>query len=158
MSPRPKKAQQVQSNVNVILIVFFDCEGIKHHKFLLRSQTVNKEYYLRWWNAARGSEEKKDWYACVCVCVWGGEWLLHNDNAPVYSILLFCDFLTKHETTLIPQPLHLPDLAIANFFLFAKIKSVTKGWWFESDEEIKETSLAEQCSIPKEAFQECFQN
>ena len=47
MSPRPKKAQQVQSNVNVILIVFFDCEGIKHHKFLLRSQTVNKEYYLR---------------------------------------------------------------------------------------------------------------
>ena len=92
---------------------------------------------------------------CVCVCVGG---LLHNDNAPVHYTLLFCDFLTKHKTTLISQPLHLPDLAKADFFLFTKLKSVTKGWWFESDEEIKETSLAELCSVPKQAFHIRFQN
>jgi hypothetical protein len=57
----------------------------------------------------------------------GGEWLFHHDNAPVHSTLLFCDFLTKHETTLNPPPLHLPGLAIANFFLFTKLKSITKG-------------------------------
>jgi hypothetical protein len=30
-SPRPKKAQRVQSKVNVLLTVFFDYRGIVHH-------------------------------------------------------------------------------------------------------------------------------
>ena len=46
-SPRPKKARQVRSNVKVMLTVFFDFDGIVHHEFLLRGQTVNKEYYLQ---------------------------------------------------------------------------------------------------------------
>jgi len=46
MSPRPKRAWQVQANVKVMLIVFFDCVGIIHHKFLRCGQTVNMEYYL----------------------------------------------------------------------------------------------------------------
>ena len=29
--PRPKKARQVQSNVKVLLTVFFDCNGVVHH-------------------------------------------------------------------------------------------------------------------------------
>jgi hypothetical protein len=33
--------------VKVKLVVFLDCEGIIHHKFLPRGQTVNKEYYLK---------------------------------------------------------------------------------------------------------------
>ena len=35
--PRPKKAQQVRSNVKV---------GMVHHEFLPQGRTVNKEYYL----------------------------------------------------------------------------------------------------------------
>jgi hypothetical protein len=46
MSPRPKMVQQVWFNVNVMLTVFFDFEGIIHHEFLPCGQTVNKEYYL----------------------------------------------------------------------------------------------------------------
>ena len=46
-SPRPKKARQVQSNVKVMLTVFFDINGIVHYEFLPRGQTVNKEYYLQ---------------------------------------------------------------------------------------------------------------
>ena len=41
--PDPKKAWQVRSNVNVMLIVFFDYDGIIHHEFLPCGQTVNKE-------------------------------------------------------------------------------------------------------------------
>jgi hypothetical protein len=33
-SPRPKKARQVRSNVEKILIAFFDAEGLVHHEFL----------------------------------------------------------------------------------------------------------------------------
>jgi len=44
-SPRPKKAQQVKSNVKTMLITFFDIVGLVHHEYVPRSQTVNKEFY-----------------------------------------------------------------------------------------------------------------
>jgi hypothetical protein len=45
-SPRPKKAQQVQSKVKVLLTFFFDYCGIVHHSYAPEGQTINKEYYL----------------------------------------------------------------------------------------------------------------
>ena len=44
--PRPKKASQVRLNVKVLLTVFFDCNGVKHHEFLPQGRTFNKEYVL----------------------------------------------------------------------------------------------------------------
>ena len=32
--PRLKNARQVRSNVKVLLTVFFDCNGVVHHRFL----------------------------------------------------------------------------------------------------------------------------
>jgi len=46
-SLRLKKAHQVWSNVKVILTVFFDFNGLVHHEFLPRGQTVNKKYNLQ---------------------------------------------------------------------------------------------------------------
>ena len=40
--------------------------------------------------------------------------------------LLIREFLTKHETTVVPQPPYSPDLAPADFFLFSKLKSSLK--------------------------------
>jgi hypothetical protein len=40
-SPRPKKAWQVKS----MLIVFFDIDGLVHHEYVPRGQTVNKEFH-----------------------------------------------------------------------------------------------------------------
>ena len=42
----PKKARYIWLNVKVLHTIFFDCNGVVHHKFLLQSRTVNKEYYL----------------------------------------------------------------------------------------------------------------
>jgi hypothetical protein len=46
-SPRPKKVQQVCSNVKAMLTVFFDCDSVIHHEFLSRGQMVNKQCYLK---------------------------------------------------------------------------------------------------------------
>ena len=59
-SPRPKKAQQIRSNMKVMLTVFVCFEGEIHHEFLPLGQTVNKKYYSEGdEKAERGSEEKK---------------------------------------------------------------------------------------------------
>jgi len=46
LSPRPKKGCQVQSKTKIMLLAFFDSEGIVHHKYAPDGQTINKEFYL----------------------------------------------------------------------------------------------------------------
>ena len=42
--PDPKKPQKVWFNVEVMMTVLFDCEGVVHHEFLPHDQMVNKDY------------------------------------------------------------------------------------------------------------------
>ena len=44
-SPRLKKVRQVKSNVKTMLIAFFDIDGLVHHEYVPRGQTVHKEFY-----------------------------------------------------------------------------------------------------------------
>jgi transposase len=50
--------------------------------------------------------------------------MLHADNAPTHTSLLICQFLVKHETTVVPQPPYSPDLAPADFSFIPQIKNV----------------------------------
>jgi len=45
-SPRPKKGHQVRSKTKVMLMAFFDSEGIVHHEYAPNGQTINKEFYV----------------------------------------------------------------------------------------------------------------
>ena len=44
--PCTKKVWQSYSKIKTMLTVFFDWEGVVHHKYTPPGQTVNKEYYL----------------------------------------------------------------------------------------------------------------
>jgi len=43
--PRAKKVRQSRSNIKVVMIVFFDLDGIVQAEFVPRNTTVNSEYY-----------------------------------------------------------------------------------------------------------------
>ena len=45
-SPRPKKVRMQKSQVKVMLISFFDYQGIVHHEYVPRGQTVNQQFYI----------------------------------------------------------------------------------------------------------------
>jgi len=121
-------------------------------------------FYLvaRWWTRNIIWRWRKGWqrhWEEKRSDLWNGKnWLLHHDNAPAHPSLLIRDFPIQNETMLVPQRPYSSDITPADFFLFTKLKSVQKGRWFESVEEIKENSLVQLRSIPKEEFQECFQN
>jgi hypothetical protein len=53
-------------------------------------------------------------------------WMLHHDNAPDHASLLICNYLAKHQTSVVLHPPSSPDLASADFFLFPKIKNTLK--------------------------------
>jgi len=44
-SPRPRKTRMSRSKIKVMLVVFFDWQGIVHHEFVPRGQIVNKQLY-----------------------------------------------------------------------------------------------------------------
>ncbi|PNF21911.1 hypothetical protein B7P43_G03602 [Cryptotermes secundus] len=54
-------------------------------------------------------------------------WFLHHDTAPAHALLLIRDFLANTNTTVLPQPPYPPDLSLADFSLFPKLKSTLKG-------------------------------
>jgi hypothetical protein len=43
--------------------------------------------------------------------------MLHHSTTPAHTSLLICEFLAKHETTVIPELPYSPDLAPADFFV-----------------------------------------
>ena len=95
------------------------CMCYKH--IYIRIYTVNKEFYLNVLKRFREAVRRKRLEACT-----NNTWMLHHDNAPAHASLLIREFLTKHETTVVPQPPYSPDLAPADFFLFQKLKSSLK--------------------------------
>ena len=98
-SPRQKKARQVQSNVKVLLTVFFVYHGVVHQEFLPQGRAVNKEYYLEVMCRLREAIRKKR------PELWKNRsWILHHDNAPAHSSLLVRNFLAKNNTIIVPQP------------------------------------------------------
>jgi len=76
-SPKPKKAWEVQSDVKIMLISFFDANGIVHKEFVPPGQTVNQQFYLKVLKTLRDSVRKKR------PEMWSSsDWFLHNAPCP----------------------------------------------------------------------------
>ncbi|KAL4141749.1 hypothetical protein QTP88_004326 [Uroleucon formosanum] len=98
-SPRPKKARQVRSQVKVMLTVFLDYQGVVHHEYAPKGQTITKEYYIDVLRRLRDAVRKKR-----PEFKESGSWKLHHDNAPAHSAHVVQQFLAKHGIPVVSQP------------------------------------------------------
>jgi hypothetical protein len=139
-SPRPKKARQVKS----MLIAFFDIDGLVHHEYVPRGQTVNKEFYktvLQHLHDAVHRHRPEKWCS--------SNWILHHCNAPAHRAVTTNEFLAKHNLSLLPHPPYSPDLAPCNFFLFPQLKKTMKGRRSDYVEKIEANATRQQRAITK---------
>ena len=141
---RSKKARLVRSNVKILFTVFFDCNDVVHHGFLLQGRTINEEYYLAPILRSDLSETHR--------IMRNQSWILQNDNAPAHTSMLVRQFLAKNKIVIIPQPPYSRVLAPADFYLFPKLKTPRKGNCFATIEKIKEKSKQELLAIPRASF------
>ena len=88
-SPRAKKAHQSTSNIRVVMIVFFDLDGIVRTQFVPRNTTVNSEYYKGLLERLRNNVHRKR------PEKWTNGFILHHDNALCHTSLLVQQFLSK---------------------------------------------------------------
>jgi hypothetical protein len=103
-SQRPKKAQQVGSNVKVMLTIFFDSCGVVHHEYAPKGTTIIKEYCQEVLHRLRDSVRRKR------LDLWAATtWQLHHDNAPTHSSHLIQMFLAKHSIPVVRQAPYSPS-------------------------------------------------
>ena len=143
-SPTPKKARQVRSKTKVMLLAFYDKEGIVHYEYAPSGQTINKEFYVDVLRRLREDIRRKRPKLWV-----SGQWMIHHDGAPAHKSQLVQEFLAKHQITQIPHPPYSPDLAPCDFFLFPKLKRTLKGHRFDDIKTIKDNTTRELNKIPK---------
>ena len=139
-----------RSQVKVMLITFFDHQGVVHHEFVPQGQTVNQHFYnevlTRLVNKIRQKRR---------VSGAGKTLILHHDNAPAHTALSMKQFLVSKEITMLHHPPYLPDLAPCDFF-FPKLKGILKGTRFQRVEDIKINVTRHVKTITKEEFSQCF--
>ena len=152
LSPQPKKSTLESLKCEGDVDSFFNWQGIVYYEFVPHGETVNKDFYLNVLKRLMEAVRRKRPEA------WTNTWTLHHDYAPAQVSLLIREFLTKHETTVVPQPPYSPDLAPADFFLFQNLKSSPEGRRFQTVEETEENLIWDFRAIPQNMFQDAFQN
>ena len=120
----------MKSNIKIVLIAFFDIDGLVRHEFVPTGQTVNKEFYKTVLQR------------------------LH-DNAPAHRAVTTNEFLAKHNIPLLSQPPYSPDLAPCDF-LFPQLKKTMKGRRFDYVEDIQANATRQLRAIIKSDYQRCF--
>ena len=137
----PKKSRMQRSQVKVMLITFFDHQGMVHHEFVPQGQTVNQHFYKEVLTRLVNKICQKRRASGA-----GKTWILHHDNAPAHTALSVKQFLVSKEITTLHHPPYSPDLAPCDFFLFPKLKGILKGTRFQEVEDIK-TSVTRHLKI-----------
>ena len=78
---------------------FFDIQCIVHKEFVPPGQTVNGKFYCEILKLLREGIRRKR------PDMWKkNNWFLHHDNAPAHTSLVFRQFLTSKNITVIPHP------------------------------------------------------
>jgi histone-lysine N-methyltransferase SETMAR len=63
----------------------------------------------------------------VCVLRFARPHLYHWDNAPVHTAAMVSNWFDAHSVQRLEHPPYSPDLALADFFLFRKVKEELGG-------------------------------
>ncbi|GFS06420.1 histone-lysine N-methyltransferase SETMAR [Elysia marginata] len=127
-SPSPRKFKVVASARKVMLIVFWDSEGIFHIEFLKQGNTVNSERYISTLRklSVRIKRVRPTKHA-----------IPHHDNARPHTSRQTEEALHKMNFVVLPHPSYSPDLAPSVLYLFPKLKEHFRGNHCESDEDVE---------------------
>ena len=133
LSPRPKISHLVKPKEKVMLIVFFffDIEGVVHHEFVLRGQTVNGHCYMQ---VSPRLRDAVRWKRCES----GGEsgFCITMTHRATHRLLRRNSLHREHSAS----PNHL-SLQIS--LLFSTLKMCLKGTRFAIVQHIKSNATTE---------------
>lgn len=130
-APAPTKAKVVRSAKKVMVIPFFDSEGLIYTHYVPPNQTVNAQYFIGVLTTFLDHLRRKRPHLKT------GNWVLHLDNARPHTAAITRNFLASKGVVTISHPPYSPDLSPPDFFLFPEVKRRLAGMSFGSVAAIK---------------------
>ena len=125
--PRPQKPRIEQSTVKVMLVVFFDAQGVIHKEFIPNGIGIGGRLY------AQILDRFRDSLRCRRHQVWQNRhsWALLHDGTLAHRSRPANAVLLRHGIQTLPHPGYSPDLSPADYWFFSRVKSVIKGTRFQ---------------------------
>jgi hypothetical protein len=140
------------SKFKATVIVFFCIQGAVMAEWDPSRQTVNQHYYIEILTKLHEKIRRKQ------PGFWINSWIFPQDNAPFCNTLSVKQFLASKNITVLAHPLHSPDLAPCDFFLFPQKKSVLKRTHFVLVEEVKAKLTTLLNSLTENDFYHCSEH
>ena len=122
-------AKPVFTPRNVMLSVWWDCNGIVHHELLGPGQTINSTLYCQQLMRLKQAIKKK---RPELINKKGA--VFHHDNARPHIALVTRQKLSEFGWEVLMYPLYSPDLAPSDYYLFRSLKNSLNGVNFSSKE------------------------
>lgn len=147
----PQKVQLERATIKVMLVLFFDAQGIILKRYMPYGRGINADLYLT---------IMRQLHNTVCRCqpqMWAtNSWLLHHDGTPAHRSARMQNYLRNTNTQILGHPPYLPDLAPADFWIFQHIKCHLKGQCFQDIPEVIEQVNAVIGAIQPDEFHRAF--
>ncbi len=130
---RPHKAVRDRYVRRVMLVVFWDSQGVVHCEFVPNGRGVNTDYYLEVMCTLRQRICQRRTARWRRNSFW-----IHHDGAPAHRADPVVQFLQQTRTHVLPHPPYSPDLTPSDFFLFARMKKNLCGVTFPNIRELQQ--------------------
>jgi hypothetical protein len=99
-----------KSKLKMMLICFFDQEGIVQREFVPPGMTVNADFYCDVLRRLHENVRRKRPHK------WQKQkFIIHHDNASAHRSFNFLQFWAKNNMTVVPRPPYSPDLHPVSF-------------------------------------------
>lgn len=144
---RPEKPRVERNAVKVMILIFWDVNGVVHREFIRDGHGVDGPFYLGVMRRLREAIRRKRFDR------WRNrDWLLQHNNAPAHRARIVTQFLENTQTNVIEHPPYSPDLAPSDYWLFNRLKTQMCGEIFATADEICQRVNNVLCTIPAADF------
>ncbi len=149
ISDRPSKARPQRGEKKSMFTIFFDQRGPVLSEFKLPNETVISKMYIEVLRTLREQIRRKR------PELWADQsFILHHDNASPHTATPTMEFLASHNTKILPHPPppYSPDLALADYFLFGRLKADIRGHRHQTIDDMQTAVFRTLKAIPVQEF------
>lgn len=151
MEPRPQKAQRTLGTRKVMIVTFFDSEGMIYREFVHWPVTINQIVFRQILTCFDITCQNRRPRGTV-----RGRRFIHMDNASSHTAALTLQHLRNLGWTVLPHPPYSPDLAPNDFWLYLRVKQGLKGRKFNRDDELEDAFDQEVGNICVDEYRVCL--
>ncbi len=148
---RPQVAHKGLYQSKVMIISFFDSKGLVYYEFIQKPLTVNQQVFQVILCCFHAVYQRRRPHSSV-----RGRHFIHFDNAPAHTADNTLILLRNLGWSRLPHPAYSPDLALSDFWFFARLKRLLRGQHFGTLANLKDAVEEQIALIPAEEYSHCI--